>query len=78
MVNSLNDPNIRLLANFHRSPLFFSDKSFFFKLRKIFLGHWSPVVAYLENEDLVLVLDVDQEYGAYLVPLERLYEATNT
>ena len=28
---------------------------------------------YLNNKDLVLVLDYKREYGAYLVPFETLY-----
>lgn len=56
-------------------------------------GHWSPLGAYISNADarsdskvstggdetdLVMVLDVNATYGAYLVPARRLYDAVNT
>ena len=73
IIDNCNDPKVRYLANFHRIPLFYSDLNCFIKITKLLKGHWSPVVAYLEENDLCLVLDVNEEYGGYLIPLERLY-----
>jgi hypothetical protein len=62
-----NDPNRRYIANFHRGPLFGKGG-----------GHFSPVGGFLEDADAVFVLDVNQSYGPWLVPLERLQQAMNT
>ena len=62
-----NDPSRRMLVNFHRGPLFGTGG-----------GHHSPVGAYLEHEDLVLVLDVNRAYQPWLVSTERLFEAVDT
>ncbi len=42
------------------------------------VGHYSPVGAYLEVEDLVLVLDVNERFKPWLVERSRLYNAMNT
>eukprot|EP00899_Mesostigma_viride_P013654 jgi/Mesvir1/2228/Mv14005-RA.1 len=68
----------RLLANFHRTPLFFSDRSALVRTLKLASGHWSPLGAYLPEKDLVLVMDVNEKYGSYLVPCERLWLAVRT
>ncbi len=62
-----NDPSYRVIANFHRGPLFGRGH-----------GHFSPVLGYLEREDLVLVGDVNDEYRPFLVSSERLWRATDT
>lgn len=62
-----NDPGVRLVANFHRFPLFGTGG-----------GHHSPIGGYLEAEDLVFVLDVNASYGPWLVPTDRLFEAMDT
>jgi len=62
-----NDPRFRYVANFDRAPLWGSGH-----------GHISPVLGYLEAEDLVLVGDVNDEYGPFLTSPERLLEAMNT
>jgi hypothetical protein len=62
-----NDPQRRLLINFHRKPLFGTGG-----------GHHSPIGGYLEAEDLVLVLDVNERFGPWLVSSERLFEAMDT
>jgi hypothetical protein len=63
----VNDPARRYIINFSRGPLFGTGG-----------GHHSPIAAYLDQEDLVLVLDVNKKYGPWLVKPERLYEAMNT
>lgn len=63
----VNDPARRYIVNFSRAPLFATGG-----------GHHSPIAAYLSEEDLVLVLDVNKKYGPWLVKSDRLYEAMNT
>jgi hypothetical protein len=41
-------------------------------------GHHSPLGGYLEPEDLVLVLDVNRDFQAWLVERTRLFAAVNT
>ncbi|HET9596577.1 MAG TPA: phytochelatin synthase family protein [Anaeromyxobacteraceae bacterium] len=62
-----NDPALRYVANFSRAPLFGRGG-----------GHHSPIGGYLPDRDLVLVLDVNERYGRWLVPTERLFRAVNT
>ena len=62
-----NDPNLRIIVNFHRGPMFGRGH-----------GHFSPVLGYLEQQDLVLVGDVNASYRPYLAPSERLWRATDT
>jgi hypothetical protein len=62
-----NEVGSRYLVNFHRGLLFGKGG-----------GHHSPVGGYLADRDLVFVLDVNSNYGPWLVKTERLYEATNT
>jgi len=57
----------RYTINFHRRPLF-----------GFGLGHHSPVGGYLEQEDLVLILDVNKLFRPWLVSPARLYQAMNT
>lgn len=63
----VNDPARRTIANFNRGPLFGIDG-----------GHHSPLGGYLEDDDLVLVLDVNETYKPWLVRSERLFEAIDT
>jgi Phytochelatin synthase len=63
----VNDPNRRYIVNFQRAPLF-----------SVGGGHHSPVAAYLEAEDLVLVLDVNEKFKPWLVKSERLFKAMDT
>jgi hypothetical protein len=62
-----NDLSRRYVVNFTRGPLF-----------GVGGGHHSPIAAYLVDEDLVLVLDVNKAYGPWLVKSKRLYDAMNT
>jgi hypothetical protein len=66
-LSHVNDPSRRYVINFTRGPLFGAGG-----------GHHSPVAAYLDQEDLVLVLDVNKNYGPWLVKPERLFDAMNT
>ena len=72
----------RIMAIYHRSPLFFcsSGKTLQSKLSCFPMVHWSPVIAYLEDKDLVLVMDVNHLYGSkgYLLPTKRFYDSVNT
>ncbi len=62
-----NDPAVREIVNFHRGPMFARGH-----------GHFSPVLGYLADRDLVFVGDVNASYRPYLVPTARLFEAANT
>lgn len=62
-----NEPGQRYIVNFLRGPLFRKGG-----------GHHSPIGGYLEQEDLVFVLDVNADYQPWLVPTERLHAAVNT
>ena len=63
----VNDPKLRYTVNFQRAPLFAKGG-----------GHHSPIAGYLEPEDLVLVLDVNENYKPWLVKSERLFQAVDT
>ena len=62
-----NDPRRRMIVNFHRGPMFGRGH-----------GHFSPVLGYLPERDLVLVGDVNANYRPYLAPVDRLWRATDT
>jgi len=62
-----NREDRRYVANFTRSPLFGGGG-----------GHHSPLGGYLEDEDLVFVLDVNSRFGPWLVRTERFFEAVNS
>ncbi len=62
-----NEPGVRMIANFHRGPLFARGG-----------GHHSPIGGYLEAEDLVFVLDVNADYDPWLTTPERLFGAIDT
>ena len=62
-----NDPARRYLVNFDRKPIFAAGA-----------GHHSPIGGYLEAQDLVFVLDVNEDFGPWLIETPRLYAAMNT
>ena len=62
-----NDPGRRLIINFHRGPLFGRGA-----------GHFSPILGYLPDADLVFVGDVNGDYRPFLVGSERLWRAVAT
>ena len=64
---SANHPARRYIVNFHRGPLFGRGH-----------GHFSPILGYLADRDLVLVGDVNADYRPFLVSSERLWRAANT
>ncbi len=66
-LHAANDPSRRYVINFSRGPLFGTGG-----------GHHSPIAGYLQDEDLVFVLDVNKKYGPWLVKSDRLYDAMNT
>jgi len=79
VLRDLERPDVRLMCNFLRLPLFFADQPRFIDRAKTILnGHWSPLVSVLWDDGLVLIADVNESYGPYLVPLPRLYQAVHT
>jgi hypothetical protein len=62
-----NDPGRRYIANFSRARIFGAG-----------VGHFSPIGGYLEAEDLVFVLDVNEDYQPWLIERTRLFAAVNT
>ncbi len=62
-----NDPARRYIVNFTRQAIFGAGA-----------GHHSPIGGYLEKEDMVLVLDVNEAFKPWLVERKRLYDAMNT
>ncbi|MBY0421420.1 MAG: phytochelatin synthase family protein [Parvularculaceae bacterium] len=62
-----NDERFRFVANFNRAPLWGKGH-----------GHISPILGYLEAEDLVFVGDVNKNYAPFLVSPDRLREAMDS
>jgi len=62
-----NDTDRRYLVNFQRGLLFGTG-----------VGHHSPIAGYLEDRDLVFVLDVNPKFGPWLVSTGRLYDAVSS
>ena len=62
-----NDPARRYIVNFTREKIFGAGA-----------GHHSPVGGYLEAQDMVFVLDVNENYKPWLVERERLFSAMDT
>jgi hypothetical protein len=66
-VRRSNDPSRRYIVNFSREQIFGAGH-----------GHHSPIGGYLETEDLVFILDVNNSYQPWLVERTRLFAAVNT
>jgi hypothetical protein len=62
-----NRPELRYVVNFTRKKIFGAGG-----------GHHSPIGGYLEPEDMVLVLDVNEDFGPWTVSRELLYNAVDT
>ncbi|MCA1440125.1 phytochelatin synthase [Ensifer sp. IC4062] len=62
-----NDPTRRYIINFSREKIFGAG-----------VGHHSPIGGYLEAEDMVFVLDVNEDYQPWLIERERLFSAMDT
>ena len=62
-----NDPDRRYIVNFTREEIFGGGS-----------GHHSPIGGYLEAEDAVFVLDVNENYKPWLIKRERLFKAMDT
>ena len=76
-----NSSEIRLLANFHRTPLFYSERSTKEEAyHRAYAGHWSPVGGFVEQDgkEYVLVLDTNDKWGPYMVEVGRFFLAVKT
>jgi hypothetical protein len=62
-----NTASRRYTINFHRGQLFGQGH-----------GHHSPIGGYLEDRDLVFVLDVNQKFKPWLAPSARVFAAMDT
>jgi hypothetical protein len=62
-----NDPIRRYIVNFTREKIFGAGA-----------GHHSPIGGYLEAEDMVMVLDVNEAFKPWLIERERLFSAMDT
>jgi len=67
VVAGANDGRLREIVNFHRGPLFGRGH-----------GHFSPILGYLAERDLVFVGDVNARFQPFLVPTARLWRAAAT
>lgn len=62
-----NDTGRRYILNFNRKEIFGEG-----------VGHHSPIGGYLEDLDLVFVLDVNRDFQPWLVERSRLFAAMDT
>jgi hypothetical protein len=62
-----NNPGRRYILNFNRQQIF-----------GMGAGHHSPIAGYLEDADLVFVLDVNRDFQPWLVERSRLFAAMDT
>jgi len=63
-LRQVNDPRRRYIANFDRKPLFGWGG-----------GHHSPIGAYLEEADALLILDVNGRVGPWLCSVPQFHRA---
>lgn len=70
---------VYLIANFCRSPLFFSHEPWMKRWAKwVMTGHFSPMLSHCRDAQgamYILVGDVNAKYGHWLVRSDRMYEA---
>jgi hypothetical protein len=62
-----NDLARRYVVNFTREKIFGAG-----------VGHHSPIGGYLEAEDMVFVLDVNEHFKPWLIETDRLFAAMDT
>ncbi|CAK4077753.1 unnamed protein product [Aphanomyces euteiches] len=73
-----NNPQYRVALNFLHAALFGMGGPKYLPhvaLGAILGGHFSNIVGYLEDVDMVAVFDVNEDFGPYLVDSKRLYSA---
>jgi len=63
----LDDENVRIIVNYSRMPMFGKN-----------VGHHTPIGDYNKNNGRVLLLDVKEGYGNYLVEPETLFVSIST
>ncbi|KAI8827858.1 hypothetical protein BJ741DRAFT_654030 [Chytriomyces cf. hyalinus JEL632] len=81
-LEKVNDTRYRVSVNFVRGPLFgkpFPQLLLPHNLHIAFIGgHFSPIVGYDPQEQIVADFDVNEEYGLFLVDAKRLFDAVDT
>ncbi|KAJ3409461.1 hypothetical protein CcCBS67573_g08871 [Chytriomyces confervae] len=81
-LEKVNDPRYRVSVNFVRGPLFGKPFPQFLLPHNLLIafigGHFSPIVGYDPQEQIVAVFDVNEEYGLFLVDAKRLFDAVDT
>lgn len=81
-IKKSNDLNFRIAVNFLRSPLWGFNAPWLWPknfMLGLLGGHFSLIVGYMEDKDLVAIQDVNHNYGGiYLIKSQRLYDAVNT
>lgn len=82
LIKSNQPQNYRVAVNFLRSSLFGFPTPrwlvFSSWLLALMGGHFSPILGYLDEENLVAIFDVNAKYGFYLVEARRLFASVNT
>lgn len=66
-LRSANGPSRRYIINFAREQIFGAG-----------VGHHSPIGGYLEEQDLVFVLDVNRDFQPWFIERSRLFAAMDT
>ncbi|KAJ3136779.1 hypothetical protein HK100_001283 [Physocladia obscura] len=77
-LRKVNKMKYRVAANFLRSPLIGINYGMDFLIKVFLGGHFSPVVGFDEEEGLVAVFDVNENYGLFLVDVKQFYESVRT
>jgi len=71
----------RVAVNFLRSSMFGIKRPAWLPTSLLLTfvgGHFSPVLGFLEKENLVAIFDTNHKYGFYLCDAKRLFDAVNT